>query len=226
MKDLIKIAVLIFVFVVTSANASPLKEQKITFEKGEKKFKINKEDGFCEVCESEIYYPKFEGNPAGIKKINENVKKFAEGFKCTKENSISDLNYKITHNDGAYLSILFDVGTLMCGGGGSCHGHSMARIYNVSTGDVISFSDVIMGENQEKIKSVMLNNFTDLNGEQKKLFKEHLDKNLKTLAFFIENKQFYINADYFFNCADGSFQPVKIGKEFIKNDAIKDILEK
>lgn len=175
-------------------------------------------------CEEHVEHFDFKGPVPGFRAVNEAEFRAANAMRCSIENATvmrTAERFAVTKRT---VSTAVYQSEYCRGCGGSCHGQMRLSAYDAKTGTVLTLADAVEPSRIEALTARLVDAFVDANAGTRdrvtlrKLIVEDLDRRkLAKDGLYVEGANVFINLDTFaLSCADGSFHPVAIPRDFLK----------
>lgn len=179
-------------------------------------------DGKC-VCREAVQHLDFKGPVPGFRQVNEDEMRAAAARTCSAANALvrrDVVRFAVTKRA---VSIAVDELEYCHGCGGSCHGNTALKAYDAKTGATLTLRDAVAASNLGALRARLLNDFVTANfnesarHEQRKRLSDAFARAITLDAgLYVEPGSVFVNLDTFaLGCADGSFHPVRIPREFL-----------
>lgn len=175
-------------------------------------------------CEEHVEHFDFKGPVPGFRAVNEVEFRAADATRCSIENATvmrTAERFAVTKRT---VSTAIYQSEYCRGCSGSCRGHVRLSAYDAKTGAVLILADAVEPSRIEALTTRLVDTFVDANARTRdrvalrKMIMDDLDRRkLAKDSLYVEDANVFINLDTFaLSCADGSFHPVAIPRDFLK----------
>lgn len=182
-------------------------------------------------CDADVDKVQLTANDAATKKINQSLAAQAAPF-CAVSLQSSASTSRVTFINGDFVSVVSDQLAMPRGGGGSCHGKTVAGTYDRQSGAELQLKDVVKPADMPAVANLLAQSIITAQmrrdpeplTSEAEIAKGLAQKNGK-LGLFIDNGRLMVQVDQFlFSCADGHSFPAQLPTKFVTNEKLRNLL--